>query len=144
MFPEQLFAGCMNQFFTLDWRPLAFADSFGHDVEICYLLSETDRAWGPEPEKTWRAAGSFTDHASRRLGREVGRVRGGGEQSGPGEDRAGEDIVARPRVSTRCYAERHRSPAVDGPLIAGLDPGSNDLSEPDTLASKTPAVMAAR
>ena len=36
--------GCMNQFFTPDWRPLAFADSFGHDVETTYLLLETAHA----------------------------------------------------------------------------------------------------
>jgi mannobiose 2-epimerase len=56
--------GCMNQFFTPDWRPLAFADSFGHDVETTYLLLETAHALGDaEAEKTWRAARSLTEHA---------------------------------------------------------------------------------
>lgn len=56
--------GCMNQFFTPDWRALAFADSYGHDVESTYLLLEAAEALrDPEAEKTWRIARSLTDHA---------------------------------------------------------------------------------
>ena len=56
--------GCMNQFFAPDWRPLAFGDSFGHDLETTYLLLEAAHALGdPEAEKTWRTARSLTDHA---------------------------------------------------------------------------------
>ncbi len=56
--------GCMNSFFTPDWRALAFADSFGHDVETTYLLLETAHALGDtEAKKTWRVARSLTDHA---------------------------------------------------------------------------------
>jgi mannobiose 2-epimerase len=54
----------MNQFFTPDWRSLAFGDSFGHDVESTYLLLEAGHALGDlEPEKTWRVARALTDHA---------------------------------------------------------------------------------
>lgn len=56
--------GCMNQFFTPDWRPLAFADSYGHDVESTFLLLEAAHALGDvEPDKTWRIARALTDHA---------------------------------------------------------------------------------
>ena len=79
--------GCMNEFFTPDWRPLAFGDSFGHDAETTYLLLETARALGDqEAEKTWRTTRSLTDHAlalgwtksgagSSRRGTVWGRVR---------------------------------------------------------------------
>ena len=97
--------GCMNQFFTLDWRPLAFADSFGHDVETTYLLLEERPCAGRPGCREDLAGGAVADRprARARLGREMGRVRRGGEQLGPGEDGAGEDlVVSRPRGSTRC------------------------------------------
>ena len=38
--------GCLNQFFTPDWRPVPEHDSFGHDVETAYLLVEAAEALG--------------------------------------------------------------------------------------------------
>ncbi len=56
--------GCMNQFFTPDWRALAFADSYGHDVETTFLLLEAAHALDDLAQaKTWRVARALTDHA---------------------------------------------------------------------------------
>ena len=32
--------GALNQFFTLDWRAVPADDSYGHDIETAYLLTE--------------------------------------------------------------------------------------------------------
>ena len=56
--------GALNQFFTPDWRPLPAADSYGHDVETAYLLTETARALGRDGDaKARRAARALVDHA---------------------------------------------------------------------------------
>jgi mannobiose 2-epimerase len=36
--------GCLNLYFTPDWRPLPDHDSFGHDVETAFLLLEATEA----------------------------------------------------------------------------------------------------
>jgi len=59
--------GAMNQFFAPDWKPLPFADSFGHDVETTYLLLETAEALGlsEDDARTFKVARRLTDHALR-------------------------------------------------------------------------------
>lgn len=56
--------GCLNLFFTPDWRAIPDHDSFGHDVETAFLLVEASTALGkPEDAKTWLVARSLVDHA---------------------------------------------------------------------------------
>lgn len=56
--------GCMNMFFRPDWRPVPDYDSFGHDIETAFLMTEAADALGrPDDEKTWRVARMIVDHA---------------------------------------------------------------------------------
>ena len=56
--------GCQNLFFTLDWRALPNDDSFGHDVETAYLITEASGVLGrPEDSATWKIARQLVDHA---------------------------------------------------------------------------------
>ncbi len=56
--------GCLNLYFTPDWRALPDHDSFGHDVETAYLLVEASARLGqPEDAPTWFAARRLVDHA---------------------------------------------------------------------------------
>ena len=56
--------GCLNLFFTSDWRALPDHDSFGHDVETAFLLVEAISALGyPNDERTWALARRIADHA---------------------------------------------------------------------------------
>jgi len=56
--------GCMNLFFTPDWRAVPDHDSFGHDVETAFLMIEAAEALGrPHDAKTLRIARSLVDHA---------------------------------------------------------------------------------
>ena len=55
--------GCLNLFFTRDWRPVPDHDSFGHDVETTYLLLEAAEALHAEDEHTVAVARSLVDHA---------------------------------------------------------------------------------
>lgn len=56
--------GCLNLFFTPQWRPIPDHDSFGHDVETAYLITETSAALGrPDDAKTWSMARKLVDHA---------------------------------------------------------------------------------
>ena len=56
--------GCLNLFFTPDWRPVPDHDSFGHDVETAYLLLEAATALKqPDDAKTLAAAKYLVDHA---------------------------------------------------------------------------------
>ena len=56
--------GCLNYYFTPDWRAVPMHDSFGHDVETAYLLVEAAEALGrPDDEATWRVARDIVDHA---------------------------------------------------------------------------------
>lgn len=40
--------GCLNPFFTADWRAVPDHNSFGHNVETTYLLLEAAEALGPD------------------------------------------------------------------------------------------------
>lgn len=56
--------GCLNLFFTPEWRPIPGHDSFGHDVETAYLITETSAALHrPDDTKTWSVARKLVDHA---------------------------------------------------------------------------------
>ena len=56
--------GCLNLFFTPDWRPVPEHDSFGHDVETAYLLLEAAEALKePDDAKTLTVARCLVDHA---------------------------------------------------------------------------------
>lgn len=56
--------GCTHQFFTRDWRPVTGLTSYGHDVELGYLLVEAAVAAAPERlGEAWAAARMLTDHA---------------------------------------------------------------------------------
>ncbi|MBC8101300.1 MAG: AGE family epimerase/isomerase [Cytophagales bacterium] len=56
--------GCLNLFFTPQWRPVPDHDSFGHDVETAYLLTEASAVLGrPDDAKTWATARRLVDHA---------------------------------------------------------------------------------
>jgi mannobiose 2-epimerase len=56
--------GCLNYYFTPDWRAVPMHDSFGHDVETAYLMVEAAEALGrPDDEATWRSARAIVDHA---------------------------------------------------------------------------------
>ena len=55
--------GCLNLYFTPDWRPLPDHDSFGHDVETAYLLLEAAAALHQDDPKTAAVARSLVDHA---------------------------------------------------------------------------------
>jgi cellobiose epimerase len=56
--------GCLNLFFTPDWRPVPDHDSFGHDIETAYLLAEAAHNLGiPDDPATWKAARNLVDHA---------------------------------------------------------------------------------
>lgn len=56
--------GCLNLYFTPDWRPLPDHDSFGHDVETAFLLVEASAALGrPDDARTWALARRIVDHA---------------------------------------------------------------------------------
>ena len=56
--------GCMNLFFRPDWRPVPDYDSFGHDIETAFLMTEAADVLGkPDDPKTWRTARMIVDHA---------------------------------------------------------------------------------
>jgi cellobiose epimerase len=56
--------GCQHLYFNLDWRPIPDLDSFGHDIETAYLLTEAAAALGKADDAaTWLAARHLVDHA---------------------------------------------------------------------------------
>jgi mannobiose 2-epimerase len=56
--------GCLNYYFTPDWRAVPMHDSFGHDIETAFLLVEAAEALGRADDETvWRAARRIVDHA---------------------------------------------------------------------------------
>ena len=56
--------GYLVQFFTTDWQPKPNDDSYGHDVEVAYLLTEAAEALEiPNDPATWEAAKKLVDHA---------------------------------------------------------------------------------
>ena len=55
--------GALNQFFTLDWRAVPADDSYGHDIETAYLLTEAAHILGRDGDvKARRAARNLVDH----------------------------------------------------------------------------------
>lgn len=56
--------GCLNQYFTPDWRPLPYGDSFGHDVETAFLLLEAAEALGEATDpRTLAVISNLVDHS---------------------------------------------------------------------------------
>lgn len=56
--------GCLNLYFTRDWRAVPDHDSFGHDVEAAYLMLEAADALGhPDDPRTGAIARQLVDHA---------------------------------------------------------------------------------
>lgn len=56
--------GCLSLYFNPDWRPVPDLDSFGHDIETAFLLTEAAEALGiPDDARTWSAARRLVDHA---------------------------------------------------------------------------------
>lgn len=56
--------GCMNLFFTPDWRAVPDYDSFGHDIETAFLMLEAVEALGQAGDpKTLNTARLMVDHA---------------------------------------------------------------------------------
>ena len=55
--------GALNQFYTLNWRPVPGEDSYGHDIETAYLLTEAAHILGRDNDpKAKRAARMLVDH----------------------------------------------------------------------------------
>jgi len=59
--------GYLNMFFNADWSvvpPRSGGDSYGHNIEAAYLLTDTARVLGdPDDKKVWAAARNLVDHA---------------------------------------------------------------------------------
>lgn len=56
--------GCTHLYYTPDWNPVPGPTSYGHDVEIGYLMVEAARAGHPDREgDAWHAARMLIDHA---------------------------------------------------------------------------------
>jgi cellobiose epimerase len=56
--------GYLVMFFAADWKPRAGEDSYGHDVETAYLLTEAAAALGiPDDQTTWLKARKLVDHS---------------------------------------------------------------------------------
>jgi mannobiose 2-epimerase len=59
-------AGYLNMFFAPDWKPVSEEDSYGHDIETAYLLTEASEALGrPDDPAVWTVARALVDHALR-------------------------------------------------------------------------------
>ena len=55
--------GCLNYIFLPDWTPLPNYDSYGHDIETAYLLTEASAALGrPDDARTWALARRLVNH----------------------------------------------------------------------------------
>jgi mannobiose 2-epimerase len=58
--------GHLVLFFTADWKPRPTEDSYGHDVETAYLLTEAAAALGiPDDPTTWLKARRLVDHSQQ-------------------------------------------------------------------------------
>jgi mannobiose 2-epimerase len=56
--------GCLNYYFTPDWRAVPEHDSFGHDIETTFLLLEAaEELKEPDDARTLAVARSLVDHA---------------------------------------------------------------------------------
>lgn len=81
--------GCTHQFFTRDWRAVPGLTSYGHDVELGYLLVEAAGAAAPERlGEAWAAARVLTDHAlAWGFDADTGAVHAAGPAFGPATER---------------------------------------------------------
>lgn len=67
--------GYLVQFFSADWKPATSPDSYGHDVEAGYLITDAAAVLGiPDDPKAWAAAKKLVDHS---LAVAVDHVHGG-------------------------------------------------------------------
>ncbi len=104
--------GVMNLYFTADWRAIPDHDSYGHDVETAYLMTEAAAALGhPRDPATERMARLLVDHA---LAFGWDEAKGGlfreGTTFGPAEDRRREWWVEVESLNTLLLMhERHGS-----------------------------------
>jgi len=58
--------GYLIQFFSANWQPRQSNDSYGHDVETAYLLTDAAAALGiPQDAETWTKARRLVDHAMK-------------------------------------------------------------------------------
>ena len=59
--------GYLVLYFNNDWtRATGEMDSYGHNIEAAYLLTDTSKVLGqPDDEKVWKAARNLVDHALR-------------------------------------------------------------------------------
>jgi len=55
--------GYLIQFFSADWQPVVYPDSFGHDVESGFLMVEAADVLGQNDPRAWTAARHLVDHA---------------------------------------------------------------------------------
>jgi len=56
--------GCLNLFFTPDWRAVPDYDSFGHDIETAFLMLEAAEQLGiPQDPRTRKVSKQIVDHA---------------------------------------------------------------------------------
>ena len=56
--------GAMNLYFTAAWQPVPDHDSYGHDVEVTYLLDEAAETLGSQTDdRTQHVERMLTDHA---------------------------------------------------------------------------------
>lgn len=56
--------GYLHIYLNADWTPVLGRDSFGHDIEAAYLLTEAAAALGQRDDMaTWSAAQRLVDHA---------------------------------------------------------------------------------
>lgn len=66
IFREKIYSepGYLTQYFSQDWRRTTTADSFGHDVEVGFLLVEAADAIGQDHDgRSWDIARKLIDHA---------------------------------------------------------------------------------
>jgi mannobiose 2-epimerase len=80
-------AGYTHEFMTADWKPVTFDSSYGHDVELAWLIHEATIALGypADDPPAVRVACEQIDHA---LKYGYDRSRGGFYERGPGLGRA--------------------------------------------------------
>lgn len=88
LFLERMVAppGRTHLFFAADWTPVDGPTSYGHDLEIGYLLLEAVRTACPDREaEVWEVARMLGDHA---IEHGVDPVAGGLANEGPPDERA--------------------------------------------------------
>jgi len=84
--------GYLNLEFRPDWTPTSHDDSYGHDIETAYLISEAAEALGmPHDKATWAVSKRLVDHV---LHYGLDRTHGGFYDHGPANGGAsGQDKI---------------------------------------------------